>query len=95
MQWLVNKDMMSCAFTMELRNKIFYAKNSGGASMMGLRFKPPPHCRFYRVPVVSLLNTVVPATNLFGADIDNWTEQLYAQPTDHKKISLLEALLPR
>lgn len=97
-QWLVNKDMtggsmMHGAFIMGQRNKIFYAKSNGGANMMGLRFKPGGIAAFTRVPAVMLLNSVVPAADVFGAYIDNWTEQLYTQPTDDKKIALLQVLL--
>lgn len=81
------------AMVMGQRNKIFYAQSISGTDTMGVRFKPGGIAAFTGMPISNLLNTAVPAEEVFGDAINTWAEQLYVQDTNDKKIALLDALL--
>ncbi|SHN24081.1 AraC family transcriptional regulator [Chitinophaga sp. CF418] len=75
------------------RNKVFYATGTGKANMLGLRFKPGGLAAFTNMPVSGLLNAVIPAALILGAQINNWEALLYEQQDTNAMLRMLDALM--
>jgi AraC-like DNA-binding protein len=98
LRWLISEDnaqgiAMQNAFLMGPRDRIFYACSTGAIDMAGIRFKPGGLAAFTNVPVLTLLNQVVPAEYIFGAIVKDWQGMLYEMQTDQDKINLFDRLL--
>ena len=98
LSWLLTREntqgvVMQNAFLMGPRDRIYYAYGPGTIDMAGIRFKPGGLAAFTQVPVLTILNRVVPAEYIFGSVANNWQALLYEMKTDEDKINLLDKLL--
>jgi AraC-like DNA-binding protein len=98
LRWLISKQdsqgtVMQNIFLMGPRDRVYYAYGAGTIDMAGIRFKPGGLAAFTGVPVLTILNQVVPAEYIFGTAVNDWQALLYKMETDEDKINLLDRLL--
>lgn len=97
--WLISPEnprgqRMDRAHFMGQRDRAFSWNPAGDTHFLGIRFKPGALAAFTRMPISQLLNSLIPAADVFGAVIGEWEDRLYRESTDDGRISLLDRLLP-
>jgi len=87
-------ELVSKVHFMGQRDRTYTGLGCGGSiDFLGVRFKPGGLAAFTRTPVASLLNRMIPATELMGPFVGEWEDQLYEESSDEQRIALLEKLL--
>lgn len=100
LDWLISADnpkgtRMNGPILMGQRDRIFYAKSSGKTRMLGVRFKPGGLLAFTPMPASGLLNALMPAELVLGAQLKSWEMLLQEQSTDEKMVRALDVLLKK
>lgn len=98
LDWLIDRESqkgtsLDRAHIMGQRNQIYFARETGRADMLGIRFKTGGLIAFTQIPVSELLNRLIPAKNVFGPVLTEWESLLYEKGSDRERIQLLDQLL--
>jgi AraC-like DNA-binding protein len=93
--WLMEADasggsLVGGAQIMGQRDRIYFVRQTGDADLLGIRFKPGGLKVFTGMPASALLNSMVPAEELFGAMVNEWASRLYRPAKDEDRIHILD-----
>jgi AraC-like DNA-binding protein len=89
---LVGGSLAGGVWLMGQRDRIYFARQTGATDLMGIRFKPGGLIAFTGLPASALLNSMVPAEELFGAVITEWESRLFTETKEVARISFLDTL---
>ena len=97
MQFLISNDLpngeaITHAHVMGQRSKVYYTKQHGETSLLGVRFKPGAFSAFTSIPAAALLNQVVPVEAIFSSASCDWKSRLLEKKNETERIHLLDEL---
>jgi AraC-like DNA-binding protein len=72
------------------RDRIYFVRQNGDTDLLGIRFKPGGLKAFTGMPASALLNSMVPAEELFGAAAKEWASRLYRPANGEDRAHILD-----
>ena len=96
--WIDSKDLSltrSCAgsYLLGPRNRHFFVEQKGIIHMAGIRFRPGGLASFTSMPVSILMNELIAADQIFGAEADELTSQLFEMDNVQLNVACIERFL--